>query len=244
MNEIKPTLERLFKDWKPGDVPKIDIHTVSLPEKPTVYIIDKPGALQSIIFAGNVAPPENNPDDIAIDAMNTILGGAFSSRINMNLREDKHWSYGAFSFLWPAKGQRPFLAYAPVQSDKTKESLVELNKELRDILTTKPATEEELQKVQKNLTLSLTGEWETNSAVSSSLADIVQYGFPDNYWTTYPQRVRDVTLTQVDHAAKEVVHPDHLIWVVVGDRAKIEDGIRSLDFGEVRFLDSDGNPMK
>jgi zinc protease len=244
LDEIKPKLERLFKDWKPADVPKKDIHDVTLPEKSSVYILDKPGAQQSIIFAGHVGPPQNNPDEIAIDAMNTILGGAFSSRLNMNLREDKHWSYGAFSFFWSAKGQRPFLAYAPVQSDKTKESLVEMNKELRDIMSTRPPTDDELVKVQKNLTLSLTGEWETNQAVAGSLSQLVQYGFPDDYWTIYPQKVRDLTLQNVTDAVKKTLHPDNLVWVVIGDRAKIEEGIRSLAYGDIHFLDGDGNPVK
>ncbi len=162
----------------------------------------------------------------------------------MNLREDKHWSYGAFSFFWSAKGQRPFLAYAPVQTDKTKESLVEMNKELRDILGSHPPTGDELEKVQKNLTLSLTGEWETNQAVVGSLTQLVQYGFPDDYWTTYPQKVRDLMLSNVTDVAKKVLHPDNLVWVVIGDRAKIEEGIRSLSYGDIQFLDGDGNPVK
>ena len=99
------------------------------------------------------APPTNNPDEIAIETMNTILGGSFTSRINMNLREDKHWSYGARSMLLDAKGQRMFFAYAPVQSDKTKESIVEIDKELRGILGDRPPTPEELDKAQKNQTL-------------------------------------------------------------------------------------------
>ena len=100
MNELKPRLEKLFKGWKAGEVPKKNLATVHLPDKSSVYILDKPGALQSIIFPANVTLPKNNPDAIAIDAMNTILGGAFTSRINMNLREDKHWSYGSGSFVF------------------------------------------------------------------------------------------------------------------------------------------------
>ena len=100
--------------------------------------MDKPGAQQSIIIAGNIAPPQNNPKEIAIEAMNDGLGGILRSRLNMNLREDKHWSYGATSLLWGARGQRPFLAIAPVQTDKTKESLAEMNKEFRGILADQP----------------------------------------------------------------------------------------------------------
>src|SRR4030095_17206224 len=99
-----------------------------------VYIVDKPVALQSVIIAGVLAPPKSNHDELAIESMNTVLGGAFISRLNMNLREDKHWTYGAGSFLWPARGQRMFLAYAPVQTDKTKESVVEIGNEVIGII--------------------------------------------------------------------------------------------------------------
>src|ERR1051326_7614083 len=121
-NEILPRLEKLFDGWKPGEVPSKNISPVEQQRKSAVYLIDRPDSLQSVILAGHVAPPRSNPDEIAIETMNTILGGTFTSRVNMNLREDKHWSYGAFTLLWPARGQRPFIAYAPVQTDKTKES--------------------------------------------------------------------------------------------------------------------------
>jgi zinc protease len=244
LDEIKPKLEKLFQGWKAGDIPKKNISTVALSPKQLVYIIDKPDAQQSVIFAGHVGPPMNDPHNIAIEAMNTVLGGAFTSRINMNLRENKHWSYGAGSFLWSAKGQRPFIAYGPVQTDKTKESMVEINKELRDILSTRPPTADELDKMQKNLILSLSGTWETNGAVGGSLTEMVQYGLPDDYWTTYPKKIRSLNLAALMEASKIVIHPDNLVWVVVGDRSKIEAGVRSLNFGEVQFLDSDGNPVK
>ena len=162
----------------------------------------------------------------------------------MNLREDKHWSYGAFTFLWPARGQRPFIAYAPVQTDKTKEALIELDKELRGILGKQPITEKELDTAQKNLTLQLPGTWETGGAVASSLGEIVTFGLPDDYFNTYPAKIRSLTVSDADKAAREVVHPDQLVWVVVGDRSKVEAGIRELGWGEVQFLDADGNVVK
>jgi zinc protease len=212
--------------------------------KPTVYIVDRPGSQQSIIFAGHVAVPKSNPQEIAIEAMNNVLGGLFTSRINMNLREDKHWSYGAFSLLFSARGQRPFIGYAPVQTDKTKESMKEVLNELQGIVGAKPATMDELQKVQNSMTLELPGSWETNGAVAGSIGDMVRYGLPDDYYATYPGKVRALGLQDLGDAAKTVVHPGNLTWVVVGDRAKIEAGIRELNFGEIRFLDSDGNPVK
>jgi len=244
LNAIKPKLEKLFGDWKSASVPSKNISQVEQQRKAAVYLIDRPDSLQSVILAGHVAAPKLNPNEIAIETMNTILGGTFTSRINMNLREDKHWSYGAFTFLWPARGQRPFIAYAPVQTDKTKESLMELEKELRGILGRPAMSENELNTAQKNQTLQLPGTWETNEAVANSLDEIVTFGLPDDYFTTYPARVRSLSLSDVDKAAREVVHPDQLVWVVVGDRSKIESGIRELGWGQVQLLDADGNLIR
>src|SRR5260370_30828599 len=108
--------------------------------------------------------------------MTSVLGGQFTSRINMNLREAKHWSYGAFTFVWDARGQRLFIAYAPVQTDKTKESMIEVDRELRGILGPRPVTPDELAKAQANLTLTLPGYWETMDAVQRSRAQMVTVG--------------------------------------------------------------------
>jgi zinc protease len=241
--EITPKLEQLFKGWQKGEVPKKNVGQVAQQTKPLVYLMDRPGSLQSIIFAGHVAPPKANPDEIAIETMNNILGGTFTSRVNMNLREDKHWSYGAFTILFSARGQRPFIAYAPVQTDKTKESAVELGKELREVLSTKPITDEETTKAVSNQTLELPGSWETMNAVGASIADIVRYGLPDNYYQTYAEKVRQLKTPQLSAAAQKVLVPDKLVWVIVGDRSKIEAGIRELNLGEIHLIDSDGNPV-
>lgn len=240
MDEIKPKLEKLFKEWKKGEVPKKNINTVNMPSNSTVFIVDKPGSIQSIIFAGHVAPPKSNPDEIAIETMNNILGGSFTSRVNMNLREDKHWSYGAGSFFSGARAQRPFIAYAPVQIDKTKESMVELMKEMKEIVGSRPATEEELAKVKDNQILELPGSWETINAVSGYITQIIRFGLSDDYFDTYAGKVRSLTQTDISAVAKKVIHPDKFVWVVVGDRSKIETGIRELGFGEIKFIDSDG----
>ena len=243
LGELTPKLEKLFAGWKSGDVPKKNIGTVEYPPKPVVYILDKPGALQSVILAGEIAPPRNNPDEIAIETMNNILGGNFGARINMNLREDKHWSYGAQSVLIGARGQRPFIVVAPVQTDKTKESLAEIDKELRGILGDKPPTQEELAKVQANETLSLPGSRETISEVGNSIETLVEYGLPDDYYEKYAGRVRALQVSDIEAAAKRVVRPGNLVWVVVGDRSKIEAGVRELNLGPVKFLDADGKPI-
>jgi zinc protease len=244
LKDILPRLEKLFANWKPGTVPVKNLANVEQQKKPSVYLIDRPGAIQSVILAGHVGLSKSDPDNIAVETMNTILGGASSSRVNMNLREDKHWAYGAGTAPLPAQGQGPFVAYAPVQTDKTKESMIEMAKELHGILGARPITAEELATAQKNQTLSLPGQWETSRAVGASLADIVSFGLPENYFTTYPAKVRALTVSDVTKAAQKAVHPDHLVWVVVGDRSKIESSLRELGWGEIQLLDADGNLVK
>ena len=244
MAEIKPKLEKLFKEWKNGDVPVKNVTDVELNKNSVVYIMDKPGSQQSIIFAGHVTPKRNPEDEVAIKTFNDILGGVFTSRINMNLREDKHWSYGSFSILWDTKAQRPFFIYAPVQTDKTKESMIEIQKELAGVVNEKPITKEEFEKDKENQTLSLPGSWETMDAVSGSITDIVTYNLPDDYYSKYASLVEAQTIDEVQKAAGKIVKPNQLVWVVVGDKSKIEDGIKSLGYGEVKYLDGDGNVIQ
>jgi zinc protease len=240
--EITPKLESLFAGWKLGDVPAKNLSTVPLASKSVVYLVDKPGAEQSLILAGLVAAPPNTPQEFAIQAMNDDLGGEFSSRLNMNIREDKHWSYGVQSFLNGARAQRPFLVYAPVETDKTKESLVELQKELKAIISDRPVTQSELARVTANETLGLPGSLETSSEISGYVRELLRNQWPDNYYDTMPAKIRALTTSDLDAAAKLVIHPDNFTWVIVGDRAKIEAGIRELGLGEIKIIDADGNP--
>jgi zinc protease len=242
--EIQPKLEKLFAGWKGGSVPQKNIGNVAIAQKPTVYLVDKPGAAQSVILAGVIAPPKANPIETSIETMNNILGGAFISRLNMNLREDKHWAYGAGSFLPNARGQRMFIAYAPVQTDKTKESMVEVTKELRDITKDRVVTADELAGAKSNITLALPGGWETANAVAGAIADMVRFDLPQDYYQTYAGKVKSMTLNDMNKAAQEVVRAGNLTWVVVGDRSKIEAGIRELGYGDIRLIDADGNPVQ
>jgi zinc protease len=243
LTEIQPKLEALFAGWRSGTVPQKNISTTPLPDKQVVYLIDKPGAIQSVILAGVLAPPKSNPDELSIESMNTVLGGAFISRLNMNLREDKHWSYGAGSFLPAARGQRIFLAYAPVQTDKTKESVVEVSRELRGILKDRLVTADELSMAKSNLTQALPGIWETNAAVGQAIKEIIEFRLTPDYYSTYAGKIKALSVTNLNEAAATVVRPNSLVWVIVGDREKIEKGIRELNLGEVRVIDTDGNAL-
>ncbi|MEM7500757.1 MAG: pitrilysin family protein [Pseudomonadota bacterium] len=243
MAEIRPKLERLLRRWEPADVPTKNIGDVAVRANESVYIIDRPGAQQSVLLAANVAPRRGAGNEIAIESMNEIIGGSFTSRVNMNLREDKNWAYGAFTLMLDTKGQRPFIVYAPVQTDKTMESIAELKRELVQYLGDNPATDEELAKVKDNNTLSLPGRWETAAAVLQDIGQIVTYDLDDDYWDTYANNVRDLSLDQINTAADAVIKPNNLVWVVVGDREKIESRIRELEFGEITLLDVDGNEV-
>ncbi len=244
--ELEPALEARFADWEPGEVPVKNLGEVDHQAETVVYLIDRPDSEQSIIFAGHVAPPRGDPRDLQIQTMNNILGGGFTARINMNLREDKGWSYGAQSLLLAAAGQRPYFVFAPVQTDRTADSMAEIDKEIAAIRTggDRPPTAEELARVKDQRTLTLPGRWETNGAVMADILQLVRFGLPDDYWETYAATVRALTLDEIRAEADRVLQPDRLIWVVVGDRGRIEESIRELNLGPIRFLDADGNPVE
>jgi len=238
--EIRPKLEKAFAGWSGAEVPKKNVAPAEPRTQDAIYVYDRPGALQSTILCGHTAPPRANPQEIQQQVLNTVLGGQFISRVNLNLREDKHWSYGAGTLFWDARGPRPFLGYAPVQTDKTRESVKELRGEIDAIRGARPVTAEELLAAKNGLTLSLPGQWETSAAVVGSLAEIVRFGFADDYYDGFAARVGAVTLDDVARAAA-VLRPDRLVWVIAGDRAKIEVGLRELGLGPIKIIDADGN---
>ncbi len=240
---LAPKLEKLFSGWAPGEVPKKNVVNATVAPRQEIYLIDRPGSQQSVIFAGVLAPPKNSPADTALQAFNYALGGTFTSRINMNLREDKHWSYGARMTMPDARGLRPYFVSAPVQGDKTKEAVAEVARELAGIVGEKPYTADELAKAKTGLTLTLPGRWETNGAVLGSLAQQVQFGLPADYFATYPTAVQALDLAGVEKAGKSVIDPARVVYLVVGDAKQIEEGLRALGLGVVRRLDADGNPL-
>jgi zinc protease len=242
--EVKPLLEKEFAGWKAGDVPKKNVTQVAQPSATTVYLIDRPGALQSMIYGAQLAPPRNSPEAVPLQVVNSIFGGTFSSRINMNLREDKHWSYGVSSQIPSAVGQRPFMSASPVQTDKTADALQELVKEYRNMAGGKPITAVELKDAQDNLTLGLPGAFETDSQLSGAYSTILQYQLPENYYNTFTEKALSLTPEQANALAARSMMPDKLVWVVVGDMSKVEQSVRALNLGEVRKIDVDGNPAK
>ena len=246
LDEIVPMLNARFGQWKPPAAPKPvkNVGPASLPPKSRVFLVDKPGAEQSVILAGLLAPPSNAPNHLEIATMNDVIGGQFTARINQNLREDKHWSYGAYSQLPTALGPRPYLFSAPVQTDETAPALREMLKELRDYVGAKPATDEEIRRVTNLRIRALPGRYETGAAALSTLSAIVMMGWPDDYVQTLKARLEHQKDEDIRAAAKALIKPDQVTWVIVGDLSKIEQPVRKLGLGDVAILDANGNEVK
>jgi len=192
-----------------------------MPAKPRIFLVNRTGAEQSLVFGVEVAPPRSDPDNIAFETVNTVLGGSFISRLNMNLRQDKHWSYGAGTSLISAKGQRPFVVSAMVQTDKTAESMAETLKELRGLIGARQPTDVEIKAAKDTLVLTLPGSNETSREVATSYADILTYGLPDSYLNEFVGKVDALSASDLQAAAGKLIHPDGFTWIIVGDVAAI-----------------------
>jgi predicted Zn-dependent peptidase len=229
-----PMLEAAFGSWKGAAPPAARVADAPQLKARQVYLIDKPGAAQSQIRIGWVGVPRSTPDYFALRVLNTILGGAFTSRLNTNLREQHGYAYGAGSAFDMRGAAGPFYAAAGVQTDKTSESLREFFKELEGIRQPVPA--EELEKAKNYLALSFPQNFETTAAVAASLAQQVVYGLPDDYFATFTRRVRGVTAADLQRVAQRYIQPDKFAVVVIGDRKVIEPGIKALNLGTIRIV--------
>jgi predicted Zn-dependent peptidase len=244
-DEIMPKLERAFGGWERAHVPAVDVTTApATRDRSTLYIVDRPGSAQSIIMAGHIGVPRSNPDYFPLLVLNTLLGGQFTSRINLNLREDKGYTYGARSSFDFRRGAGPFTAQAPVFTGVTRESLVELLGELRGVRGERPVTAAELEYAKQAIIRGFPRTFETPGQIASRLETIITYDLPDTYFNRYIESVERVTLEDINRAAERHLRPDRLAVVVVGDRRAIEQGLRSLDeIGRtVTFLDTEGRP--
>ena len=243
--EIVPVLEKHFGDWKaPGKASgTAAIAPAPAARKPRVFLVDQPGAVQANIVAAQTLPSSADPMSVQYDMANMVIGGDFTARLNMNLREDKHWSYGARSGAGSSVGPRLWTASAPVQIDKTGEAMAEMHREIADFAAGKaPATAEEVEGMEKVLTLTLPGAYETAASVMSTIASNVLYNRPDDYVFKRKAEIEAMTPAQVNAAAK-ALDPNGLTWVVVGDLSKTEAPVRALSLGEVTVIDADGKPV-
>lgn len=240
LEELTPLAEQAFKKMPTGEVPKKNIAAVDAIKESVVYLVDRPDATQSAIIAAKMLPEYGFSGELPLQLMNEVLGSSFNSRLNMNLREDKGWSYGARSSIQNTQSQRPFMVRAPVQSDKTAESMQEIFKELNGITSDQPATAAELSRSLDKRILTLPGRWETAGAVESDIAQMIRYSLEDDYWDNYVRELREVTLDQVNASAKTYATPQNMLWLVIGDQSLIEQKIRDLNLGKVVILNSNG----
>lgn len=242
MQKVLPALEEAFGSWTPGKAPVKSIGAAARTAGGRVYLIDKPDAPQSVIVAAHLSEPGGQAEEQAIETVLRNFGGMATSRLNRNLRLDKHWSYGTQGFIGDSRGQRPFIVVAPVQTDKTKESMTEVAKEIRGVAGERPLAGEEFASIMRNMTLRLPARFETLDAVEAAALRMLNYGLPADYWSRYATDVRSLTETQLNTAAKKFIRPNEVIWIVVGDLRRVEKGVRELGFGEVIRLNADGEP--
>jgi zinc protease len=239
-DQVLSEAEQVFGKWRtPSPVPPGSpaLDAPPRPDARRIYLVDKPGAAQSVIRIGWAGVPRSTPDYFAIEVLNTILGGSFTSRLNQNLREEHGYAYGAGSTFDMRLGAGPFFAAASVQTDKTAESLTEFFKELEGVHQPVPAAE--LDKAKNYLALSSLGAFETTRSTAAQLAEMIVYSLPDDYFSTYVDRVKAVTAGDVARAAATYITPGRFAVVVVGDRQRIEAPIEALKLGPVKVLSVD-----
>jgi predicted Zn-dependent peptidase len=237
---VIPLLESSFGSWKPATASASARVRQPAPPARTrreVFIVDKPNTAQSQLRVGIVGVPRSTPDYFPLQVMNTILGGAFSSRLNLNLREEHGYTYGAFSSFDMRLLAGPFSAGAGVQTDKTSESLQEVFKELNGMLQPVPA--DELARAKNYVSLRFPAGFETTGDISRRLEEVLVYGLPDDYFSRYVQNIEAVTAADVQRVAKQYLAPDRVAVVVVGDRNTVEPGIRALNLGPITRITID-----
>jgi len=238
MQEAKNLLNKKFGDWKSKKPNKSKtLFTANLPKSRTIYLVDKPNAIQSFIVSGQLIPPSATSDEIEIAYMNYAIGGSFTSRLNMNLREDKGWSYGVRNRLSDNLGQRLFLVNAPVQTDKTADSIKEIINEYENYLGKNPITTEELTKAKNSRILRLPGQYETIGALLGGISNIVKYERDYDYLNKLSESLDKPTLEKIRETAIKYIRPDQWTWLIVGDVKEIQEKIEALDIGEVIVLD-------
>lgn len=242
---LLPQLEKAFGSWKSANVASVEIAVPTPRNRSSLYLVDKPGAAQSVITIGQIGVPRSTPDYFPLRVLNTILGGQFMSRLNLNLREDKGYSYGAFSSFDYRRSAGPFSAGAGVQTAVTRESVVEVLKELRDIGDTRPVTAQEVEFAKQTIIRAYPSGFETPGQIAGRLEDLVIYNLPDDYFNKLTEQVLGVTLDDVERVANQYLKPDKMTVLVVGDRKTIEPGLRALDGvgATLTLLDTEGQPV-
>ena len=236
--DLKPLLEKQFGAWKPGTYSPPPLAAPD-PSDAKLVIVDRPNAQQTTLLLCSLGPKRSTPDYPRIEVMNSVLGGLFSSRINMNLREQHGYTYGAGSFFNYHRGPGPFIVYSEVRTDATAPAAVEILKELRRMRDTalSPA---ELKMAKDSIAQSMPGRFESGEEATGTIAQIYVYGLTPEYFSELPAQINAVTAEQARAAAQQYIQPEKMIVVAVGDRAKIEPDLKKLDLGKIEIRDPAG----
>ena len=240
IDEVAKRAEEIFGSWKGGDSSANGVATIAPSNgTATIYLVDRPGAPQSVIRAMHTTIPRLHPDYLGLTLMNYAFGGQFSARLNQNLRQEKGYSYGYQSHVQWFRGPSLMLAGGSVQTEVTKESVFETLKEFNEVRGSRPISAEELDNSKQSVLRSFPANFERPGAIMGQVLQMVQFGLPDDYLQTVRSNVEAVTLDEVHRVTQELVRPDQLKILVVGDRQQIEKGLRELDIPTV-ILDVDG----
>jgi predicted Zn-dependent peptidase len=227
--ELMPVLERSFGDWRDTGPAPVKNFSAAIPANPSrIVLIDRPNSPQSLILAGEILNQTGKDDLVSLIEANDVLGGSFLSRLNMDLREQKHWAYGVNSVVNRVVERVPFLVFAPVQADQTGPSVAALRDDMSAFLAARGVTAEELQRTVNGSIRELPGSFETGGDVLGGMQRNDMYGRPDNYYETLASRYRSLKAADLDAAARRAIDPSKLVWVVVGDAAKVRPQLEKL----------------
>jgi zinc protease len=241
-DDVERRARALFGGWQRGTVPEVAFRDPPTSGATTIYLIDKPGAPQSSVRIGAVGVPRSTKDYFAIQVMNTILGGSFTSRLMQNLRETHGYTYGAGSGFAMRRAAGPFTARGEIVAAKTDSAILEFMKELRAIRDTVPSAE--LTKAKRYLQLQMPAQFETTGDIARQLIPVVLYDLPLDFYNGYVGQIERITQTDVQRVAQQYVDPGKLSVIIVGDRQNIEAGLRALKLGDVTVRDLAGQPVR
>ena len=229
LSELKPLLDQQFGSWRgTGQGGTKNFSTPPRPAAPKIVLIDRPDSPQSVIVGGQPTSLTGTQDLLAVTTVNDALGGSFLSRINMDLREGKHWSYGVNGRFDRNEFATPYVVSAPVQADQTGPSIAALRQDIGAFVTTQPITKAEFDRTIIGAVRSLSGNFETSDDVLSAMQSNDLYKRPDDYYATITQKYQALTQDQLAAAAKATIDPAKFVWVVVGDAKTVRPQLDSL----------------
>jgi predicted Zn-dependent peptidase len=245
LKDVQPLVDRTLGRWTSDARPDPKPMGRAAPSRARVVLIDQPGAAQSSINVAYSLPPYDPETSTELSVLNAVLGGAFESRLNLNLREDKGWSYGLRSRIESNfSGDQYLVAGGSVQSDKTIESMREIVKELDELNSSRPVTQEEFESQVQNKIRVLAAASEMETAVNEHMITADARGLPYDRIEGEQERLASLTLDGIRDRARKEIRSNRLTWVVIGDLSMIEGAVRALDYGDIEVWDVNGDRLR